>query len=168
MATIHTIDALPKAIPGIVTIDELVPDLERMYDDGLTRGVHPGWDSLADYYRAQPGQCTFVTGLPSHGKSRIMSHMMLHIMQREGWKFVAFSPEATPARFTKQLIEQYTGKSFDLVPERWRHVQPAVERITKPELYEAQAWLHERFSLIVPPTIRCGHRTNEDVWWILT
>jgi twinkle protein len=73
-------------------------------------------------------------------------------MEREDWKFAAFSPEATPARFTKQLIEQYTGKSFDVIPQKWQHVE-GLERMSLPELYEAQEWLSTRYAMIDPPSL---------------
>lgn len=152
MSTAPVYDLIPEhPTPGIVTVQELAPALEKMYDNGVTRGVHPGWDTLADYYLPQEGQVTFVGGTPSHGKTRFVSHMMLNIMTLHHWKFAAFSPESRPERFVKQLLEQYTGKCFDLVPDKWRSVQPRVERMTKEEMWSAQAWLHDHFSMIAPP-----------------
>ncbi len=139
--------ATPWPVRGIVTIAMLGLALDALYEMGIPRGVHPGWNTLEPYYRVAKGELTIVGGVPSHGKTRWLSHLLIKLAEQHNWSFVVFSPESKPERYVRLLIEQYVGKPFDARPGR----------MSQPEMWEAQAWLSEHICILAPdnaaPTI---------------
>lgn len=140
-------EASPWPIRGIITMAMLAPALDALYEHGVQPGLHPGWETLAPYYRVQVGELTIVGGVPAHGKTRWLSHLIVKLAENHHMRFAVFSPETKPERFARLLLEQYIGKPFDE-----RH-----GRMTQPEMWEGQAWLSEHFCIIAPedtePTI---------------
>ena len=140
--------AQPWPVSGIVTVDMLLPAIDALYTHGTQPGVSPGWVTLADYYNVREGEMTVIVGSPAHGKSRFLSNMIVNIATNHDWRFAVFSPESAPMeRYARLLIEQYTQKSF--------HGQHQLE---EPELWEAQDWLNDHFSFLMPkdaaPTVK--------------
>ena len=132
--------ATPWPVKGIITIQMLMPKLDAMYEQGIKRGVSTGWMSLDAYYRVQPGELTVISGVPSHGKTRWLSALLLNLAKIHDWCFAVFSPESTPEDYVRQLIEQYTGQSF----------YHSAQRLTQPELWEATEWLNEHICVLLP------------------
>lgn len=140
--------AQPWPVSGIVTIDMLMPAIEALYANGTHPGVSPGWMSLAEYYTVREGEMTVIVGSPAHGKSRLLSNMIVNIARNHDWRFAVFSPESAPMeRYARLLIEQYTEKPFH-----------GHNQLAEPELWEAQDWLNDHFSFLMPkdaaPTVQ--------------
>lgn len=142
-------EARPWPVSGIITVDMLTDAIEALYTQGSTPGVSPGWLALAERYTVKTGEMTVITGVPSHGKSRLLSNMLVNIAQHAGWRFVVFSPESKRMeRLARLMIEQYTQRSF----------QPGPYHLDEFDLWEAQAWLGEHCSFLFPhdakPTVQ--------------
>ena len=135
--------AKPVPISGLLTVEDLAEQMERLYDEGLKGGENPGSDALAQHYTVKPGQWTIVTGVPGHGKSAVIDWIMVSLAEGAGWRMAVCSPENQPlARHAAHLTELHARKPFGAGPR---------PRMTKDEMREARAWLHGRFYFILPP-----------------
>jgi twinkle protein len=136
-------DARPVPIAGLVTVGDLAERIERLYDEGLKGGEHPGSDVLARHYTVKPGQWTIVTGVPGHGKSALIDWVMVSLAERAGWRLAVCSPENQPLeRHAAHLAELRARRPFGPGPSR---------RMTREDLREAREWLDGRFYFILPP-----------------
>lgn len=61
--------AQPWPIQGIRTGEDLMSDMDNLYDNGMERGVSTGWGNVDKHYTVRTGEFTLVTGIPSHGKA---------------------------------------------------------------------------------------------------
>lgn len=101
----------PKDI--IRSFEDLRESLQTLRRTGIPMGVSTGIRGLDDYYRVPLGQWTLITGTPSAGKSSFLSHLLVNLMENEGWKFVLFSAENLPIEhFAARLIACYLKKPF--------------------------------------------------------
>jgi twinkle protein len=146
--------ATPWPVKGIISVNQLRPAMTYMYHHGMQRGSSTGWPALDKHYTVRPGELTIISGIPSHGKSTMLSAMMIQIAQHltatEAWRCAFFSPENHPLeRFTASLIEQYVGKPFD----------GSACRMSEPEMDGGADWLNAHVSFLMPeddaPTIDC-------------
>lgn len=128
-------DRIPWPVQGSIRIRSLTPELMQLYDEGISHGAHPGWDTLAPHFTLRPGHLTVVTGSPSYGKSQWVSALMLNMAKNHGWRWMVFSPENYPvSEYVSMLLEQVTGNAF---------FASTYGRMTKPDIWEAQEWLDE-------------------------
>jgi twinkle protein len=133
--------ATPWPVSGIITVEQLLPDLSYIYDHGMERGESTGWHALDRHYTVRPGEWTLVSGIPAHGKSTFLDALMMNLARRLGWRFAVFSPENYPLkRYTARLLETYTGKPFDGAPARMSHQ----------EMADGAAWLDQHVSYLMP------------------
>lgn len=133
--------AQPYPVTGIVTIDELSDDIDRLYDEGMPGGASTGWPSLDRYYTVREGQLTIVTGAPGSGKS-VWTDALLVNLARKGWKAGICSPEQLPLqRHAAHLIATYVGKPFGIGP---------TPRMTREEMQAGKKWLREWCAMVLP------------------
>jgi twinkle protein len=134
--------AEPCPIAGIVTIDNLSEAIDRLYVEGLPRGVSPGWEALKRYYTVRPGEVTLVTGIPSHGKTGFLSALLINLAMQQEWVFAVCSPENLPLeRYAARLLEMYTAEPFSPGP---------TPRMTPETLQQAKAWLASHVTFLMP------------------
>lgn len=117
----HGLDMVTRAIAlaepwppvGIVRLDELMSDILAARTQSVDYGVSTGIACLDEYYRVRQGEFTIVHGIPYHGKSTFMTAMMAHLINREHWKFVVYSPEYySLADFVSQVIEHVFHRPY--------------------------------------------------------
>ena len=107
----------PAPPPLIVEPEAFREAVLRLRTVGLPKGASTGWPTVDEYYRVPLGQWTLITGIPGHGKSSLMSHLMVNLMENEGWKFVVFSAENLPLElFLARLLAIYLKKPFHSGP----------------------------------------------------
>lgn len=136
-------DARPVPIAGLIGVDDLTERIERLYDEGLKGGEHPGSDALARHYTVKPGQWSIVTGVPGHGKSAVIDWIMVSLAERSDWRLAVCSPENQPLeRHAAHLAELRARKPFGPGPR---------PRMSREELREAREWMRGRFYFILPP-----------------
>lgn len=110
-------DCMSKAEPfpldGVIQAGELKDDVMQLYFDGLKPGDklgHHGFDELISF---PSSHLTIITGIPNHGKSAFLDHLMVRLAMRSNWKFGVFSAENNPMSYhVKQLAELLVGKPF--------------------------------------------------------
>lgn len=134
--------ARPVPIEGAFEVYDLMPSLERLYQLGRPRGEHPGWDSMANYYRPRSGDWTVVTGSPGSGKTVFLAALMVNLARLSNWQFVVYPPEnLPPEEYLSMLLEIFLGMPFNEGPNR---------RMTQSEMTEAAGWAQEHFILLNP------------------
>lgn len=134
-------DAKPYPVAGIVTIDDISDDIDRLYDEGMPPGASTGWPGFDCHYTVREGQLTIVTGAPGSGKSVWLDALMINLARR-GWVFGVCSPEQLPLqRHSADLMATYIGKPFAKGP---------TERMSVREKDEGKAWLRDRFAFVMP------------------
>jgi twinkle protein len=134
--------AQPCPIAGIVRVRDLCDALTTLYAEGLPSGLSPGWDALARLYTVRPGELTVVTGIPAHGKSTLLSAMLINIAMQQGWTFAVCSPENLPLeRYAARLLELYGGAPFSA---------GAIQRMSRDMLEQATTWLDAHVCFLLP------------------
>jgi len=130
-------------LEGIVEINSIYSDIDRLYKRGLPRGLTVGHREFDETFSFVSSQLTVITGIPTHGKSHWLEHMCMRLSCEHGWKFGMFSPEHFPIELHfSVLAEKFIGKSFrDSVD---------LPRIDKQELDYSKEFIHEHFKWIRP------------------
>lgn len=127
-------------VPGLYTLDAYESDLDHFRTHGLPKGLHPGWNGLAELYTVLPGSLTMVTGSPTAGKSHWMNALAVNMMLAHDWKFAVASPEFTPpAYFYSRFMETFTGTPFYHGP---------TERMSDELYHEAKLFLKSHLMMI--------------------
>ena len=129
-------------LDGVIQAHELKDDVMQLYFDGLKPGDkigHSGFDELASF---PPSHLTIITGIPNHGKSAFLDHLMVRLALRSDWKFGVFSAENNPMSYhIKQLSELIIGKPFK---------RGFINSMTANELERAIEIISERIFFIRP------------------
>jgi twinkle protein len=134
--------ATPYPIEGVFEVGQLAEQILNCYRYGTRPGLSTGWKNLDVLYTVEPGQLTIVTGIPSHGKSELLDHLMVNVMRLHGWRFAMCSPENyPPERHLGKLLAKAKGLPF---------VEGFDTRMTEQEVSDGIAWLHEHLHLILP------------------
>lgn len=134
-------DAKPYPIEGIVTVDDISPDIDRLYDEGMPGGASTGWTKLDRFYTVREGQLTIVTGAPGSGKS-VWTDALLVNLATLGWTAGVCSPEQLPlARHAAHLIACYQGQPFGVGPS---------PRMSRADMLAAKAWLATWCTFVMP------------------
>jgi twinkle protein len=140
-------DARELPIVGAHDVTDYMDDIQRLYRDGVPKGVTTGWAAIDDHYNVRAGDVTVVTGAPNSGKSEWLDALMVNLAGLHGWRFGVYSPEqGSPAEHIAKIAEKRTGKPFNPGP---------TERISPALLDQALTWVGEHFSWIAPeaPTL---------------
>lgn len=149
--------AKPFPVIGVFDGDEeeILGDLDQLWEYGYNGGVAPGDDKLGEFYRILPGLWTLVTGAPSSGKSEILNWLAVNLMREQDWRFAICSPENQPiARHIAQLAQIYVGKPFNRGPH---------DRMTEAERDDALAFVREHATFILPPEDEAGSYSLDNI-----
>lgn len=132
---------------GIYRISELSDEIDVLYEKGRQRGATTGWAGLDYHYTVKRGQWTIVTGMPSHGKSSVLSALLVNLAQYHEWRFAICSPENQPlADYAAELMSIWAGEPFDKGPG---------SRMSRETLAAAKKWLDEHFIFVLPDEGGC-------------
>jgi hypothetical protein len=97
---------------ALKTVDHYEERLDALFKNGFQKGLHPGWDSLAEIFTVEPGHPTLVTGSPTAGKSSLVNAWMVHMGMAYDWRVLYSSPEFHPPEYhILRCIESYSGAS---------------------------------------------------------
>lgn len=59
-------------VEGEHAVSEYAESMNRLYQYGMPMGLRTGWYSIDEYYTVMAGEWTLVTGIPGHGKIRMV------------------------------------------------------------------------------------------------
>lgn len=128
----------PKPSATVTPREALAARIEYLYDNGMKKGVSPGWPGLAKLYTVVKGQLNVVTGIPSHGKSEFTDALMVNLARKEGWNFVVYSPENYPVELhARKLMEKIAGRNMF-----------GAERIPRDQLAMNIDWVLKHFTFL--------------------
>lgn len=135
-------DARELPIIGAHSVNDYLDDIQRLYRDGVPRGVSTGWRSIDQHYNVRAGDVTVVTGAPNSGKSEWLDALMVNLAAAHGWRFGVYSPEqGSPAEHIAKLVEKRTGKPFS---------DGRTERVSQSLLDQSLTWIGEHFTWLEP------------------
>jgi twinkle protein len=135
--------AEPWPISGIIRPRDLRDAFLALYRRPTTRGESTGWPSLDEFYSLKPGEWSLITGIPSHGKSSMLSALAIQLAKHSGWRFAICPPEQQPLEDYLGLLSQiYQGIPFFPGPTR---------RMSEDEALQDLDWLDSKIDFILPP-----------------
>lgn len=83
--------------------------IDNFYGDTSAKNWTPmGYEKMAGKFDLRPGELTLWTGVNGHGKTTLLSNIMLKVMQR-GQKVCIVSPEMKPAKTMSKMTQQAAG-----------------------------------------------------------
>lgn len=133
-------EASPFPINGIYELSDVDSEFETLYTFGLQRGYSTGFPSLDDFYTIKPGQWTITTGIPNHGKSNFLDHLLVNMAALHNWKIGLFSPENQPIeRHFVSLAEKFIGQGF-----------MGRQKMSVEDKNSAKTFVQEHFKTILP------------------
>lgn len=125
---------------GIVDLGSATEGVRRIWEYGYDPGVSTGFANLDEFYRPRLGTFTVVCGIPGHGKSSWMNHLIVNLAHLHGWKFGICAPESGN---TSEIAAKFIQIANN------RPIEPGkVERMGERELTEGMAWVRSHFWLI--------------------
>lgn len=92
--------AKPYPVRGLYHLSDY-PDLPPF------RTYSTGWPGVDEHFKITPGTLTVVTGIPSHGKSTVITAMALNAADLHGWTILLSSFELPPVPYHRDVIRQY-------------------------------------------------------------
>ena len=132
---------------GVYYVADFAEEIDDLYEHGLTGGASTGIPKLDYHYTVKRGQWTVVTGMPMHGKSTVLSSLLVNLAVNHGWCFCICSPENQPlARYAAELMSIWAGESF---------VKSDVGRMSRETKEQAKKWLAEHFVFVLPDEGGC-------------
>lgn len=98
-------DAQVRVKPAALWIDELI---HRLRNPDHTKKVYLPWDKARDLFNFRSGEVTLWAGQNGHGKTQVVSQLVLSLMGQEERVCVA-SFEMKPATTMQRLARMYAG-----------------------------------------------------------
>lgn len=147
-------NAQPYPIDGVFSINHFEDRLVTLYEQGLTRGFSTGWFRLDHLFTVLPGELTIVTGIPGHGKSSFIEHLMINLIKEHDLRAGIFTPEHNPVEtHIARLAELWVGKPF-------ASKYASHERMSKEGVIKAAKQLNEAITYIIPDEMK---RSVDDI-----
>nr|WMC97932.1 toprim domain-containing protein [Aminobacter aminovorans] len=131
--------AEPWPIDGLHDVEDFAVDVMDLYHGRGPRPLSTGFYELDKAFKYIPGQFIAVTGIPNHGKSRVIDQIAVQTARLRNEKWAMFSPETGEANHVADLCEIWAGQPFYDGPN---------QRMTEADLSSAMLWLNERIFLL--------------------
>jgi twinkle protein len=129
-------------VEGLVTVDDISRDIDRVFTEGLKRGDLSGDKDFDEIFSWGKAQLTVVTGESTHGKSNWVEDQMMKLAVRCDWKWAVFSPEHYPLELHfSTFAEKLMGKNFS---------GQRGEKMTEEDLFVAKRFINNNFKWIRP------------------
>jgi len=104
------IEAKPQDPEELKQASEFIDRVKAMFYPAAVEDRDPALrlDKDLDWFEFRPGEISVWTGYNGHGKSLMVSQVLIGLMQ-QGERFVIFSGEMTPENVLKRMVKQITG-----------------------------------------------------------
>lgn len=136
-------DAEPFPLEGIHTLRRgLLVELRRRPADPV---MHTGIGALDEVVHfPTEGRLVVITGIPSHGKSALLTDIAIRTIQKHGRRWAIFSPENEPWQsYAAYCAQVLTGKRF-----RGSNAFPSAQVMSDDDIENATAYLRTKMVLI--------------------
>ena len=94
-----------------------------------------GWATMDDVLKLFPGEFMVVTGIPQHGKSSLILHLLVNLAEQYGWRSAVFSPEMPVVPQIRDRLRRIVGRR-------------ALPGMSDACLQDIDAWLNDYFVFI--------------------
>jgi len=140
-------------------LDEVTQGLNKLRENGLTRGKETGFDFEHLGISIKPGCTTYIAGAPASGKSEFWLEILVNLSCLYGWKHVVFTPETgNVEEVFAELCFKYINKPYFSTVEG---CMSEAERIS------AEMFISEHFFVIDPKddiiTIKDYYKIVDDI-----
>ena len=132
-------NAVPYPVEGLYTANDYQNEILDLYEGRYVKPIEIGLDGLQDIYKIMKGTFHCITGIPNHGKSLMLSHILLKIAENHDWRFAIFSPEHSTAMHIRRLLQIYIGKGFD---------ETMFDRMSPEEMQKGLDFINDHFYFI--------------------
>lgn len=134
---IKTAEQFP--IEGAFTLIDIENELDYLYENGLQKGYTINMPDFDDLMSFELGRFHVITGIPSHGKSKVVDFIITRLNILHGMKVAIFSPETFPIELhVAAITELLVGKKF------------GKETMSSGEYSIAKNYINDNFSWIMP------------------
>lgn len=125
-----------------VRANELQKQTDDLFEKGVDTGKFLGFNCLKEYYNVKKGCTTYITGIPSYGKTVFHFELLINLSEFYGWKHAIFTPETgSECDIVAELAHSYIQKPFN---------QKIGGAMTQADKYKSDAFLHEYFFILQP------------------
>jgi twinkle protein len=125
---------------GVFGVTDYLTEIENLYNYGLPEGAKTGMVGFDKYLSFHKGYLTTITGIPGHGKSDFLDHVLLKLLQRHQWKGAFYSPENRPVELhISKMLRKLTKRPF-----------MGQHRMNQQEIYEALYLLENSIFFVKP------------------
>lgn len=131
--------AEPWPIDGLHDVETFSLDVMDLYHGRGPQPLSTGFPEVDRAFKYIPGQFIAVTGIPNHGKSRVVDQIAVQTARLRGEKWAMFSPETGEANHVADLCEIWMGMPFFDGPNM---------RMTEADVSSALVWLNEHIYLL--------------------
>ena len=125
---------------GVFTISDIAEDTLDLYDNGLPIGARtgmPGFDALLSFHK---GYITTITGIPGHGKSDFLDHLLIKLFFNANWHGAFYSPENRPIQLhVSKMVRKFIKRPWF-----------GEGRMSRTELMEAMFLMDGKFWFVKP------------------
>jgi len=140
----------------LVQLNSISDKLYNLREYGNYPGKSTGFRALDPFYNIRKGNTTYITGLPTSGKTQLYLNLISNATSLNRWRHIVYSPETgTPEEIYAEIIHCLTGKSFN---------KNFYNYISESELNLAKDYVHDFFKVIDPEEGGC----SLDDWYKLS
>lgn len=132
-------NAIPYPIDGLYRVQDYYNEVLDLYEGRYVKPIDIGMEGLDDIMKIQKATFHLWSGIPNHGKSLMLSHILLKLAENHGWRFAIFSPEHSTAMHIRRMLQIYVGKGFD---------EDMYDRMDKDEMTNGLRFINEHFYFI--------------------
>lgn len=136
------IEAEKIVIPGVISVVDVMEEMNSLYSEGAKRGLDTGWDNLDQLCSWHPGDLIINCAAPSAGKTTLGLNMVANTSVRHGWKTAVCSTENRVAPMFADMAGIIMGKTY--------YGNYPDNKMTPAEKSFADEFMREHFRFIQP------------------
>lgn len=126
-----------------VSFLDIAGSINDLFMKGQDRGFSTGFKRVDEFYRVKMGCTTYITGIPSYGKTQFLFEILMNTSVNHGLRHAIYTPETGSAQDVWiKLIQTYTKKRFN------DYGANGSERMTLKEVNMAGNYLTQFFTVI--------------------
>lgn len=131
--------AEPWPIDGLHSVDDFYDEVMDLYHGRGAQPLSTGFTELDKAFKYIHGQFIAVTGIPNHGKSRVLDQIAVQTAISRGERWALFSPETGNGNHIADLCEIYAKGPFFDGPN---------PRLSEADVKAALSWVREHFFMM--------------------